>query len=95
MAPERRIQEWTEKRVFFLTPQVLTNDLSRGTCPASLIKCVVFDEAHRATGDHAYCQVDKFFQFPYVYSSVWLNLFLRYYPLGARSISVLYKIVWL
>ncbi|XP_042234088.1 Fanconi anemia group M protein-like isoform X2 [Homarus americanus] len=57
VAPENRIKAWTEKRVFFLTPQVLTNDLARGAAPATLIKCLVLDEAHRALGNHAYCQV--------------------------------------
>ncbi|KAM3871224.1 Fanconi anemia group M protein [Diretmus argenteus] len=48
---------WRSKRVFFLTPQVMVNDLSRDTCPARQIKCVVIDEAHKALGNHAYCQV--------------------------------------
>ncbi|NWS41538.1 FANCM protein, partial [Probosciger aterrimus] len=48
---------WTAKRVFFLTPQIMVNDLSRGTCPAVEIKCLVIDEAHKALGNHAYCQV--------------------------------------
>ncbi|KFV64845.1 Fanconi anemia group M protein, partial [Dryobates pubescens] len=48
---------WTAKRVFFLTPQIMVNDLSRGTCPAVEIKCLVVDEAHKALGNHAYCQV--------------------------------------
>uniref|UniRef100_A0A8C8A7Q4 ATP-dependent RNA helicase FANCM n=1 Tax=Otus sunia TaxID=257818 RepID=A0A8C8A7Q4_9STRI len=48
---------WTTKRVFFLTPQIMVNDLSRGTCPAVEIKCLVIDEAHKALGNHAYCQV--------------------------------------
>lgn len=68
MAPASRIQEWTDKRVFFLTPQVLTNDLSRGACPADQIKCLVLDEAHRALGNHAYCQVgciDYFYDFAF------------------------------
>jgi Fanconi anemia group M protein len=43
--------------VFFLTPQVIMNDLSRGTCPAVDVRCLVIDEAHKATGNHAYCQV--------------------------------------
>ncbi|XP_063885046.1 Fanconi anemia group M protein-like isoform X2 [Scylla paramamosain] len=55
--PEKRMEQWATKRVFFLTPQVVTNDLSRGSCPAKLIKCLVLDEAHRALGNHAYCQV--------------------------------------
>nr|XP_011437583.2 Fanconi anemia group M protein [Crassostrea gigas] len=57
MPPQERRRAWEEKRVFFLTPQVLTNDLSRGTCPAQQVKCVVVDEAHKALGNHAYCQV--------------------------------------
>ncbi|KAK2843130.1 hypothetical protein Q7C36_011345 [Tachysurus vachellii] len=55
-APQRR-ELWQSRRVFFLTPQVMVNDLSRNTCPAPQIKCVVIDEAHKASGNHAYCQV--------------------------------------
>lgn len=35
------------------------NDLSRDTCPAQQVKCVVIDEAHKALGNHAYSQVQK------------------------------------
>ncbi|CAL4087478.1 unnamed protein product, partial [Meganyctiphanes norvegica] len=59
MPPSQRLLAWSEKRIFFLTPQVLTNDLARDACPAKDVKCVVLDEAHRATGNHAYCQVVK------------------------------------
>ncbi|CAN8215729.1 unnamed protein product [Coccothraustes coccothraustes] len=52
-----RRELWNTKRVFFLTPQIMVNDLSRGTCPAMDIKCLVIDEAHKALGNHAYCQV--------------------------------------
>ncbi|PKU31670.1 fanconi anemia group m protein [Limosa lapponica baueri] len=51
-----RRELWTTKRVFFLTPQIMVNDLSRGTCPAVEVKCLVIDEAHKALGNHAYCQ---------------------------------------
>nr|XP_042714031.1 Fanconi anemia group M protein isoform X3 [Chrysemys picta bellii] len=54
-----RKEIWHNKRVFFLTPQVMVNDLSRGTCPATEIKCLVIDEAHKALGNYAYCQVVK------------------------------------
>ncbi|XP_052770276.1 Fanconi anemia group M protein-like [Mya arenaria] len=57
MGPSKRERAWQEKRVYFLTPQVLTNDLSRGSCPANLVRCLVIDEAHKALGNHAYCQV--------------------------------------
>ncbi|XP_006875507.1 PREDICTED: Fanconi anemia group M protein [Chrysochloris asiatica] len=52
-----RKEIWHNKRVLFLTPQVMVNDLSRGTCPAAEIKCLVVDEAHKALGNYAYCQV--------------------------------------
>lgn len=55
----QRQEVWKSKRVFFLTPQVMVNDLSRDTCPARQVKCVVIDEAHKALGNHAYCQVQK------------------------------------
>ncbi|XP_054711008.1 Fanconi anemia group M protein-like [Uloborus diversus] len=54
---EQRKLMWQKKRVFFLTPQVLANDLVRNICPAASIKCVVVDEAHKALGNHSYCQV--------------------------------------
>ncbi|XP_043998013.1 Fanconi anemia group M protein isoform X2 [Gambusia affinis] len=56
-AAKQRQEVWKSKRIFFLTPQVMVNDLSRETCPAKEIKCVVIDEAHKALGNHAYCQV--------------------------------------
>ncbi|XP_078515809.1 Fanconi anemia group M protein isoform X2 [Lissotriton helveticus] len=52
-----RREIWQNRKVFFLTPQVMVNDLTRGACPASQIKCLVIDEAHKALGNHAYCQV--------------------------------------
>ena len=55
--PEERRRLWMEKRVFFLTPQTLNNDLVKSTCPWSKIRCLIIDEAHRALGQHAYCQV--------------------------------------
>ena len=59
LAPNKRKLLWQEKRVFFLTPQVLQNDLGRGALSAKEIVCLVFDEAHKALGNHAYCQVCK------------------------------------
>ncbi|KAL1919923.1 uncharacterized protein VTP21DRAFT_1855 [Calcarisporiella thermophila] len=55
--PESRKSIWREKRVFFLTPQVMQNDIMSGTCPSERIVCMVVDEAHRAMGSHSYCEV--------------------------------------
>jgi Fanconi anemia group M protein len=43
--------------VFFLTPQVISNDILRGNVDVNLIKCVVIDEAHKALGEYAFCKV--------------------------------------
>ena len=36
------------------------NDLSRGLFPAKEVKLLVVDEAHKAQGDYAYCQVARY-----------------------------------
>jgi ATP-dependent DNA helicase MPH1 len=45
---------YAERRVFYMTPQTLANDLKRGAIDAKDIVCLVVDEAHRATGKYAY-----------------------------------------
>ena len=37
--------------------QVMSNDLARGLFPAREVKLLVVDEAHKAQGEYAYCQV--------------------------------------
>ncbi|KAL1739408.1 P-loop containing nucleoside triphosphate hydrolase protein [Schizophyllum fasciatum] len=55
-----RERAWREKRVFYMTPQTLVNDLTKGTCDVTDIVLLVVDEAHRATGDFAYNQVVRY-----------------------------------
>lgn len=57
VAPSMRKVLWRSKRVFFCTPQSMQNDLRQHICNAELIVCLVVDEAHRATGNYAYCGV--------------------------------------
>lgn len=59
-APGIRAQEWQDKRVFFMTPQTLINDLKSGIADPKRIVLLVVDEAHRATGGYAYVEVVKF-----------------------------------
>ncbi|OOF97362.1 hypothetical protein ASPCADRAFT_166114 [Aspergillus carbonarius ITEM 5010] len=59
-APGIRAEEWKSKRVFFMTPQTLVNDLKTGIADPKRIVLVVVDEAHRATGGYAYVEVVKF-----------------------------------
>ena len=55
-----RAEEWLEKRVFFMTPQTLVNDLSTGIADPKKIVLLVVDEAHRAVGHYAYVKVVQF-----------------------------------
>ena len=58
--PGIRAEEWQSKRVFFMTPQTIVNDLKTGICDPKRIVLLVVDEAHRATGEYAYVEVVKF-----------------------------------
>ncbi|KAJ7706436.1 hypothetical protein B0H17DRAFT_1037209 [Mycena rosella] len=55
-----RARAWKEKRVFYMTPQTLNNDLVSENCDAGDIVLLVIDEAHRATGGYAYNEVVRF-----------------------------------
>ncbi|KAL8783361.1 MAG: hypothetical protein Q9213_004680 [Squamulea squamosa] len=58
--PEVRAEEWLTKRVFFMTPQTIINDLKTGICNPKRLVLLVVDEAHRATGGYAYVEVVQF-----------------------------------
>ncbi|KAG8220105.1 P-loop containing nucleoside triphosphate hydrolase protein [Butyriboletus roseoflavus] len=55
-----RSRMWEEKRVFYMTPQTLINDLTTENCDPRDIILVVIDEAHKGTGDYAYAQVIRY-----------------------------------
>lgn len=61
LASEQRekLYETHDKRVFFMTPQTLENDLKDEKIDAFSIVLVIFDEAHRATGDYSYSNIIK------------------------------------
>ncbi|SNX82291.1 related to MPH1 - Member of the DEAH family of helicases [Melanopsichium pennsylvanicum] len=50
----RRGEFWQTKRIFYMTPQTLENDIIKDSCDPRDIVCVVVDEAHRARGKYAY-----------------------------------------
>ncbi|KAI1264168.1 type III restriction enzyme [Xylariaceae sp. FL1019] len=60
VSPANRAEEWMTKRVFFMTPQTLENDLSAGYADPKAIGLLVVDEAHRATGNYSYVKVVSF-----------------------------------
>ncbi|KAF2482527.1 hypothetical protein BDY17DRAFT_298676 [Neohortaea acidophila] len=58
--PTLRAEEWLERRVFFMTPQTVINDLKTGIADPKKLVLIVVDEAHKATGGYAYTEVVKF-----------------------------------
>ncbi|XP_055357131.1 uncharacterized protein LOC129602184 [Paramacrobiotus metropolitanus] len=53
----KRADLWARKRIVFLTPQIAVNDLDKDVYKASDVKCLVIDEAHKASGNHHYVQI--------------------------------------
>ena len=57
--PEKRAELWKECKIVFSTPQGLENDIITNRIDLKDVSLIVFDEAHRATGDYAYVFVAK------------------------------------
>ena len=53
----KRAEAYRSNRIFFMTPQTLQNDLERKALSPEKIVLLVIDEAHRATGNYAYCKI--------------------------------------
>lgn len=54
VSTEDRENLWKEKRVFFCTPQTLSNDLTNKLCDPQRVVCLIIDEAHKATANYAF-----------------------------------------
>lgn len=54
---EDRLLKWVTSNLIISTPQVAMNDLRNGLYDISKFGLVVFDEAHRATGNYAYVEI--------------------------------------
>lgn len=60
--PDKRRTIWENQQVFFCTPQTVDKDLKSGRVDPQKIVCIVLDEAHKATGDYAYCKVVQYLE---------------------------------
>ena len=60
-APDKRKALWDAGTVIMATPQVIRNDAMNGTIDLSTVNLLIMDEAHHATGNHAYAQVGSLF----------------------------------
>jgi ATP-dependent DNA helicase MPH1 len=57
LSKHKRQRQYMMKRVFFMTPQTLQKDIESGLFDCGKIVLLVIDEAHRATGNYAYCRI--------------------------------------
>jgi Fanconi anemia group M protein len=59
MVPKKRKESIEKNDVTVATPQAVANDLEKGLYDLNDFGLVVYDEAHRGTGDYAYVSVAK------------------------------------
>lgn len=55
--PKERAKIFLNSRILYYTPQTLRNDLLKKRYDLKKVALIVFDEAHRASGDYAYCDI--------------------------------------
>jgi len=52
--PEKRAELWKNADIIFSTPQGMENDIISNRINLKDVSLIIFDEAHRATGDYSY-----------------------------------------
>ncbi|MDW7725643.1 MAG: DEAD/DEAH box helicase [Candidatus Methanoperedens sp.] len=55
--PKKRVSMWEDARVVVSTPQVIENDILGKKINLENVSCIIFDEAHRASGNYAYVYI--------------------------------------
>ena len=60
--PGKREALWASARIIMATPQVIRNDAMNGIIDLATVALLIVDEAHHATGNHAYAQVGTLYQ---------------------------------
>ncbi|MFH1285130.1 MAG: DEAD/DEAH box helicase, partial [Candidatus Micrarchaeota archaeon] len=61
VASKKRMEIWNDenKRAIVATPETVRNDLMKGLADLGEVSLVIFDEAHRTTGEYAYSDIAK------------------------------------
>ena len=57
--PDKRAEIWGRSKIICATPQVIGNDLISGSYRLDDVSLIIFDEAHRTTGDYPYAFIAK------------------------------------
>jgi len=61
--PAKRESMWEKAQLVISTPQVIENDLLGKKISLDKVSCIIFDEAHRATGNYSYVYIaEKYMQ---------------------------------
>jgi Fanconi anemia group M protein len=61
--PGKREDMWEKAQLVISTPQVIENDLLGKKISLDRVSCIIFDEAHRATGNYSYVYIaEKYIQ---------------------------------
>jgi ERCC4-related helicase len=61
--PGKRENMWEKAQLVISTPQVIENDLLGKKISLDKVSCIIFDEAHRATGNYSYVYIaEKYIQ---------------------------------
>jgi ERCC4-related helicase len=61
--PDKRENMWEKAQLIISTPQVIENDLLGKKIGLENVSCIIFDEAHRATGNYSYVYIaEKYLQ---------------------------------
>ncbi len=55
--PKKRTTMWENARLVVSTPQLIENDILGKKINLENVSCIIFDEAHRATGDYSYVYI--------------------------------------
>jgi Fanconi anemia group M protein len=58
----RRARRWESAAVIVATPQVIRNDVQRGSISLADVTILIVDEAHHATGNHASAEVGDLYR---------------------------------
>ena len=59
---KKRIQVFADSQILFYTPETLRNDVLQSRYSLNEVGLIVFDEAHRASGEYAYCSIAKMYK---------------------------------
>lgn len=62
ITPEKRKSLWETAKIIISTPQTVENDIISSRISLESVSLIVFDEAHRATGDYSYVFISSQYQ---------------------------------